>query len=452
MNKKLIFMLFGFVFLFSGCSLFTQPNTNINIDDGVLRNETGHALLQRLDVQYPLPTNGDSIYVKDINVNYSDNGNFSGVITDYFDNLKTVNTDSTNNSIKSIKVWFQRSMQTYSIGFGCDDPNKNFSNIKIKLLGSSETIREVVDKTTDNTKYNSLTLDFEPSKANGVIIEFHTIDEVCLSNLIIWKAENDISQIVAVDEITNEVENVKSRSGSLNVAPTYKDDIVADYYLYRTDATVSITTNTSIDDKSINVNSTVGVVVGDVITIYEYIYMFQSLVTATNATHITFGSPLDFNFTSNALVEIGEWNMAVDGSVTPQIFTIKSPPNQSIHIHGYRSSILDTTDMDDGKFGGITQLTNGVIYRYVNGITKNLCLIVNNLGFYEIGFVTEYSDKAPAGQYGFRARKDIPNLNGVAITLDYSDASEFQVHIQDDLTALDLFATIINGHMVPINQ
>ncbi len=219
-----------------------------------------------------------------------------------------------------------------------------------------------------------------------------------------------------------------------------------DFYLYQTAATPTITVNTAIDDKILTVDSTTGVVVGHAITLYEGINMFQSVIKSTTATSITLSSGLDFAFTTGTLVECGNWNMAVDGSTTTQVFKIKSPSGININAHSIHVSMLDGSAMDDGKFGGLTQLNNGIIFRLEDGTIKNLAMIVNNIGFYEVGFDTEYASKAPAGQYGFRATRDIWKTNGTVLKLSGPDSSEFQLHVQDDLSDLDLLACTIGGH------
>lgn len=141
-----------------------------------------------VDVQHPLPADGDSVYLKDIDVSNSDNGGFSGVVTDYFNSLKTVNNDASATNPKEIKIWLNRSIQTHEIGFGCDDITKNFSNIKVEFLGSAEEVRYTWDGSADGTKRNSYTIQFPPIGFNGVKIYFVTADEIGLSNIIIWKA------------------------------------------------------------------------------------------------------------------------------------------------------------------------------------------------------------------------------------------------------------------------
>ena len=89
---------------------------------------------EEINEQNRLNADNSSIYSQDIDIDNSDNGGFSGAITDYFDSLKTVNNDASATNPKSIKIWFKRSTQIQSIGFGCDDLTKSFSNIKIKAL------------------------------------------------------------------------------------------------------------------------------------------------------------------------------------------------------------------------------------------------------------------------------------------------------------------------------
>jgi hypothetical protein len=150
-----------------------------------------------IDVQHPLPADGDSVYVKDIDTDNSDNGGFSGVVTDYFDSLKTVNNDATAINPKVIKVWFNRTIQSHALGIGCDDLTKSFSNIKFKALGSGEEVRFIKDESADNTKRNSYLLELPQIALNGFILEFHTPDEIGLSNLFMAKTIDTHSTLSA---------------------------------------------------------------------------------------------------------------------------------------------------------------------------------------------------------------------------------------------------------------
>lgn len=174
--------------------------------------------LREIEPVYPMPTSIDSIYACDIDVDNSDIDGFSGVITDFFDDLFTVSDNLTATNPKVIKIWFKHSIQLYSMGFGCNEAGKNFSNIKIKLFGSNETIREIIDESADSTKYTSKSFDFGPTKANGAIIEFHTADPVSLSNIIVWKSLDTNARVLATKPNGHVVPISASDHGNLNVS------------------------------------------------------------------------------------------------------------------------------------------------------------------------------------------------------------------------------------------
>ncbi len=168
---------------------------------------------KNIGIQHPMPINLDSVYTSDLDIENCDNNGFSGSVSDYFDSLLTVNTDSTSNNPKSIKLWFKRTMYTNAIGFGCNDLTKSFSNIKLSFLGSGEAVRGVVDHSTDNEKRNSYLLQFAPVAFNGVLIEFHTADEVCLSNLTIQK-ESQVQARIKAQKDSGEIIDIGATNNS----------------------------------------------------------------------------------------------------------------------------------------------------------------------------------------------------------------------------------------------
>ncbi|CAN8142793.1 hypothetical protein THIOSC15_770003 [uncultured Thiomicrorhabdus sp.] len=98
-----------------------------------------------------------------------------------------MNTNDTGDNPKTIKLWFKRTIYSHAIGFGCDDLTKGFgTSITVKLLGSGEAVR--FTKTFTPGDPNSFLAEFGPKAFNGILLEFNTANEVCLSNLTIGKA------------------------------------------------------------------------------------------------------------------------------------------------------------------------------------------------------------------------------------------------------------------------
>lgn len=170
----------------------------------------------KINVQNPLPCDGDSVYTKDIDLENSDNGDFSGSVYDYFNSLHSVNSNSTTDNPKIIKIMFERTIYSHAIGFGCDDLTNGFGdNITIKLLGSGESVR--FSKTFTQTDPNSFLAEFGPKAFNGVQIEFNTSDEVCLSNLTISKAFDVNATLHGTDPNGNIQQVLVSKDGYLSI-------------------------------------------------------------------------------------------------------------------------------------------------------------------------------------------------------------------------------------------
>jgi hypothetical protein len=217
----------------------------------------------------------------------------------------------------------------------------------------------------------------------------------------------------------------------------------------------SITSQANPGDTSIDVTSTAGfadkVVVG-LTSSLGYFY-FGEQVGAVAGNTINLDTPIDRTFavdtTTNAFAATR--NLAVDGSTTTQIFQVGpfSTPGLQIEItriHGY---IQDATAMDDALFGGIAALTYGIVLRKNNAEFDNVWNIKTNGRFAQItGGDFNYTEKAPAGSYGARARNTYTgeDKHGTAIRLSPGDTLE--ILVQDDLTGLEFLHFMAQGHYV----
>jgi len=146
-----------------------------------------------ISVQNPLPTDGDSVYCKDIDQNRSNVYNFSGNICIPFEDLHTIVKDVTSDSLKKYFVHFNRPVVTFALGLGNAEGVNNpdapdFSNVKIIGLNSGETETILIDESTDNTKYTSRQFQFTPVGLNAIRFEFHTIDGVGITNISVQKS------------------------------------------------------------------------------------------------------------------------------------------------------------------------------------------------------------------------------------------------------------------------
>jgi len=413
-----------------------------------------------VSVQNPIPTDGDSVYKKDIDVENSDNGNFSGSVTDYFDSLKTVNNDDTANNPKTIKLWFNRSITTDAVGLGCDDGTKNFSNVVLKFLGSNEEVRYTQDLyQTDNTKMNSQLIQARPVACNGIQIEFHTADEVGLSNLIIYKSTHVISQIEGVDEVDGVVNNVKTKDGSLNVNQALVHTSgVNNYATKKTGTTDTLASAASQGDTSITLNDATGFAVNDYIEFTDasnFREVTTLRITAINTNTLTLDRPLDLDHPAGAEVQKVIRNMAVTGTLaSPQSFTLMPPDTgdeDSIwQITKITFHIICATEPDDSLFGDIAALTNGLVIRSVkdNNIINTVALWKKNgdVANDVLPNHLDYTDKAGGGAYAVQAGWVLTNSEFI-IEVDGRLGEYVEVLVQDDVSGLDELEVKFQGRI-----
>ena len=138
-----------------------------------------------VSVQNPLPSDGDSIYAKDIDVANSVMDNFSGLVTDPFDEIDTFVEDITANNPKTLTVALHRTTYSSSIGLGCNDLGKTFGDsITVELLGSGGVVRRTVQSIGDP---NSRVIQFDPAAYNAVRFKFNSDTPVAISNITIRK-------------------------------------------------------------------------------------------------------------------------------------------------------------------------------------------------------------------------------------------------------------------------
>jgi hypothetical protein len=145
------------------------------------------------DAQNPLPVDGDSVYAKDLWVEQSTSEGFTGTITDLFDNLHSVMTNDSATDPKELLVHFNRSTIFQSVSLGAF--TGDFSNVKLIALVSGGIEIPFVDESGDDTKYTSRIFELPVVGLNAIKIQFHTTDEVTLSNLFIPKISGVVSRI-----------------------------------------------------------------------------------------------------------------------------------------------------------------------------------------------------------------------------------------------------------------
>lgn len=227
--------------------------------------------------------------------------------------------------------------------------------------------------------------------------------------------------------------------------------LVNEHFHLHTGVSENIAIASSAGDTAITVDDGSVFSVGDYVQIEEGTTVENDFpritIIATNL--LTLDAPLDNAFTTAATVEAVEINLVTTaGSLaSPITYIVKAPSDEVWKIERILITIGDDAAMDDGKFGGITALTNGVVLRESDGSTNKLTVWKTNGDMAEDMFDVTYSaaNLGPAGENGLRGRWTFKKA-GVAIELDGSLPGHLQVLIQDDITALSTFMIKAQGH------
>lgn len=411
-----------------------------------------------INVQNPLPTDGDSVYCKDINTTNSNIGTFSpDDICSLFDDYDGEIVSSGATNPKTFTIRFNRPMETGTFGIG--SKTGTFSNVKILLKSLSGNVRGIIDDSTNNTAYTDKVYDIKPLVFIEMVVEFHTTNTITLSGMFIPKNIHTHSQIAAISSINGTLEDIGSLRGALNV---HNGDVhffaVNRHFTVLDSATTTLNSAATQDDTSISVVNTAGFSVGDSIrleegTISEYDDILITVIAAGTPGTLTLDRPLDFTYTTSATVEkvyVDLENISAGVTLSsPVIAEIKPPAGEVWHIIRIILNMTHGSSADDGKFGGITALTNGVVMRQVTN-TVGKQIISNwktNGDIREDMYDVSYSDRAGGqGVYGTSGRFTFKK-NDFVIELNGDDGDVLQLLIQDPIDDLTKFSVKAQGHI-----
>ena len=231
-----------------------------------------------------------------------------------------------------------------------------------------------------------------------------------------------------------------------------------DFFLVNVDDATGITTNsvaTAVEDTTLTLVDTTGFVDGSWVGVSpgDGTDWLAEQIGAPAAGVITLDTPCGLVFPIGTPVFAISREMNIAGTlVAPKVFKLGPLPGvfdvDVTRIMGY---IQDGSAMDDAMFGGLTALTNGLVVRISRSAGTSFDTIWNVKSNGDIGLIcydSTYTDKAPAGEFGFRFRNTYAGAAKHGVTLRLSTGDALEVLVQDDLTGLTKFRMMAQGHIV----
>lgn len=273
-------------------------------------------------------------------------------------------------------------------------------------------------------KYTALSTDIADNKLSGATSHG---DVIYLTDTKTWK-------IIHEDGTLSDYNTVPLESNGaipINIQDQHTVPINSLFVRALSNFTLSSDTDIStITDLKYDINVTAGhgIAIGNEILLADVAAdeSLQAVVINVVTNVITIDKPIDHIFSSAFTIgRIASSEMAVVGSLaSPIVFSMRAgaiPADMTM----FKLAFLDATDMDDGKFGGMLALTNGLVLRVINNYQSTIFNFKTNLDLKLFGQV-DYSSKAPAGQYGMLATLKFAGQSERGVTVRISTGDVIQ--------------------------
>lgn len=247
---------------------------------------------------------------------------------------------------------------------------------------------------------------------------------------------------------------VPGESFDVNIQDQHSPVIIAEMSVVENETTLNGAI--AIEDRTITVTDATGFIAEKYLSIFDIVSnrFFVAYIISVLGNDITLDTPLDFAYPDGSFVTSGITNMNVDGSVTPVIFGLRNT-TQSVGIVMDITRVLfynlSDTAVDLSKFGDITDgLVNGIVMRKVDGTTHNIFNRKTNGGLKALTMDLDIlsSTNPQQGQNGFVSRLTFAGQNKIGVTVRLSPGEDLQLIVQDDLTSLQKFGIVVEGHEV----
>jgi hypothetical protein len=194
------------------------------------------------------------------------------------------------------------------------------------------------------------------------------------------------------------------------------------YFLMNEQKTdIALTSDVNINDTIINVSPGHGftAAAGEYIAVFQSDFFIQAKVKSVAVDAVTVFAPLQTAFTVGATVIRGNILMNVDGSGGDVEFKLHLR-DASIPVD--ISKIIITMQHgalvgDDGKFGGLNALNNGLFFKKVNDSTFSLGNYIQNQDFKDVGGIVNYTAKGQGGANATDIIFDVKTIFGQVIRI-----------------------------------
>lgn len=211
-----------------------------------------------------------------------------------------------------------------------------------------------------------------------------------------------------------------------------------------------------LDTYEVTVVDSTGMTIGDHFRIIntEGDRYYTGTILNIVANVVTVDCLMDFAYLVSSEVTWSNINLAVNGSITPIHFHLRTgEPSIPSSIDITRViMVCETSDaVDLDKFGDIDGgLTRGILFRISNGHQRNIFCAKTNGDLANLAYDwSPYVASNPGfGIHGFSWRLTFGGQSKVGVVLRVESDGQLGLIVQDDLTSLVSLTVILEGHVV----
>lgn len=251
---------------------------------------------------------------------------------------------------------------------------------------------------------------------------------------------------------------INSLRGALNIHDADVHIYPINHYIYQVLTTYTLASPIASQATSFTLTNATGLVAGNRLHLTDTANNDHDhdilMVISVVGNVVTVNRPIDFAYAvATTTVDKVAIDMNVLGSLaSSQKYILYPSPGEVWHLTSMDFIMTDNTAMDDGTFGGLVALANGVVIRTYNINTNTYETFSHwrtNNSFIRDGFAVNYSAKAPSGTFGFSGSLDFHQKYGSIVRLANTTTEQIRMEflIQDDLSGLLSFSIKFHGHI-----
>jgi hypothetical protein len=275
-------------------------------------------------------------------------------------------------------------------------------------------------------------------------------------------SEGRYLQVVTLADREGDLLNITNNGLDVSMQDQHTPSVIAKFNKVTNSTTLA--SAVSIGDTQATLTSTTGVSVGTYLIFFNpesVRFMTATVISVLSSPTFDIDTPFDFAFPEGTYVDVSTTNLAVNGSVTPQVFGLRgvgTPPGIDLTVDITRLifSCITTSAVDLSKFANFAVLTKGIVCRVRNGTYENVFNLKSNREIAGIMYDwTPFASTNPQqGVDGFVSRLTFAGANKIGVTKRLALGEDLQIIIQDDLATaqggetITVFEIIAEGHIV----